>query len=300
MTSVHAVLSARAHAPRCYYMPRMNSSVFSGAWVHGEAYPRVDLNDVDSLECLAWAVCDGIFLPGNPPVLTGHHNWQWVIARTTLRLIYRAATAGVHCPPCTVTSHNAEQATREAASWQGTLWCTRRSKFWPARSFPVSRTPTTKSVVNVPMRVASSLSTEGAPATSLDDCKEDDGEEKAFHQFHWWRVQQSGTWGKATPTPCQVMHASPSKSCCIDLIWQTTKGLLNCETSLEEEEISWWPLVSPLTDGTDAATRDLAKRLMAAWKLAGVVSESPICPPAPTVLNIRQFLNKDLTGHGWS
>ena len=42
------------------------------------------------------------------------------------------------------------------------------------------------------------------------------------------------------------------------------------------------------------------KRLMAAWKWAGVVSESPICPPAPTVLNIRQFLDEDLTGHGWS
>ena len=96
------------------------------------------------------------------------------------------------------------------------------------------------------------------------------------------------------------MHTSPSKSCCIDPMWQTTKWLLNCETSLEEEEISWWLLVSPLTDGSDAATKDLAKRLMAAWKWVGIVSESPFCAPAPTVLNIEQFLNEDLTGHGWS
>ena len=55
-----------------------------------------------------------------------------------------------------------------------------------------------------------------------------------------------------------------------------------------------------LTDGSDAATKDLVKRLIATWKWAGIVSESPICPPAPTVLNIRQFLDEDLTGCGWS
>ena len=78
------------------------------------------------------------------------------------------------------------------------------------------------------------------------------------------------------------------------------KWLLDCETSLEEEEISWWSLVTPLTNGSNVATKDLTKRLMAAWKWVGVGSESPICPPMPTVLNIRQFLNEDLTGHGWS
>ena len=55
-----------------------------------------------------------------------------------------------------------------------------------------------------------------------------------------------------------------------------------------------------VADGSDAATKDLAKRLMAAWKWARAVSESPICPPAPTVLNIGQFLDEDSTGHGWS
>ena len=39
---------------------------------------------------------------------------------------------------------------------------------------------------------------------------------------------------------------------------------------------------------------------MATWKWVGIVSESPIYPPGPTVLNIGQFLNEDLTGHGWS
>ena len=81
--------------------------------MRSKAYPRVDLNDVDSLEHLAWAVYDGVFLPGNPPALTGHHNWQWIIAGTMLRLIYWGATVGAHCPPCTVALHNAEQAAKQ-------------------------------------------------------------------------------------------------------------------------------------------------------------------------------------------
>ena len=83
--------------------------------MHGEAYLRVDLNDVDGLECLAWAVYDGVFLPGKPPTLTGHHDWGWIIAETMLRLIYWEATVGAHCPRA-VTLHTAEQATK----WQGT------------------------------------------------------------------------------------------------------------------------------------------------------------------------------------
>ena len=202
---------------------------------------------------------------------------------------------GVHCPLCTIALHNAEQAAKQ----QGTLRHTRRFKPWSTWSSPVPRTPTVRSVVNVPPRAALSLSTGGVPAASLDDCKEDDGEEEAFHQFHQRRMQWSDVWKEATPPPCQVMHTSPSKSCCIDLMWQTTKWLLDCETSLEEEEISWWLLVSSLTDGSDVATKGLMKRLMAAWKWVGLVLESPVCPPAPTVLNIGQFLNEDSTGHGW-
>ena len=162
------------------------------------------------------------------------------------------------------------------------------------------RTSSVRSIVNVPLRAALSLSTEGVLATSLDGCKKDDREEEAFHQFHQRRVQQSGAQKEATPPPCQVMCSSPSKCCLIDPMWQTTQWLLNCETSLEEKEISWWPLVSPLINGSDAATKDLTKRLMAALKWVEVVSESPVYQPAPTVLNIGHFLNEDWTGCGWS
>ena len=148
------------------------------------------------------------------------------------------------------------------------------------------------------------ISLSRVPTTSLDDCKEEDEEDEedeSFHQFHCCRMQQSSM--QITTPQCQVMRASPSKSNWIDLMWQTMRWLQNCETSLDEdedEEISWWLLVSPLTNGSDATTKDLTRWLMAAWKWVGAVSESPICPPKPTILNIRQFLDEDLTGHGWS
>ena len=39
----------------------------------GAAYPKVNLSDVDGLEHLAWAVYDGVYVPGNLPDLTGCH-----------------------------------------------------------------------------------------------------------------------------------------------------------------------------------------------------------------------------------
>ena len=154
---------------------------------------------------------------------------------------------------------------------------------------------------SLPMRFCPSCySMEGAPATSLDNYKEEDEEDKSFHQFHHHRVQQSSIHKEITTPLHQVMHASPTKSNPIDPMWQTMRWLQNCKTSLDNQEISWWPLVSPLTDGSIATTKDLARWLMAAWKWVGAVSESPICPPTPTILNIRQFLDGDLTRHSWS
>ena len=86
----------------------------------------MDLNDVDELECLAWAVYDGVFLPRDPPMLTGYHDWQWIIAGTMIHLIYQGTTAGAHCPLCTVVLFSAKQATKEAM--HDPSWHTRKAK----------------------------------------------------------------------------------------------------------------------------------------------------------------------------
>ena len=64
----------------------------------GDAYPLVNLGDVDGLECLAWAIYDGVFVPGKPPRLTGHHDWAHIITRTTLCLIFHGKTMGGALP----------------------------------------------------------------------------------------------------------------------------------------------------------------------------------------------------------
>ena len=83
---------------------------------------------MDGLEHLSWAVYDGVFLPGNPPTLTGHHDWQWIIVGTTLKTHLSRETSRGALRPCTVVSHDTEQAAREAASLQDSSWHTRRVK----------------------------------------------------------------------------------------------------------------------------------------------------------------------------
>ena len=63
-----------------------------------------------------------------------------------------------------------------------------------------------------------------------------------------------------------------------------------CRDSLGEEDIMWWPLVMPLTDGATVAAMELAKCLVSVWRWTAKVSTMPLCPPAPTMLNIGQFL----------
>ena len=66
-----------------------------------------------------------------------------------------------------------------------------------------------------------------------------------------------------------------------------------------EEELVWWPLICPLTDGTNAAMYGLMQQLLAAWHWTVKTSNLVICLPAPMVLNSRQFLDEDNEGHGW-
>ena len=105
----------------------------------GATYPRVNLSDVNGLEHLAWAVYNGVYMPGDPPALTGYHDWEHIIVGTTLLLVFCRRTNGEHCMPLTIASLNAEQATKLALQ-QGLLqpW-KRRPQALPAAA--VWRTP---------------------------------------------------------------------------------------------------------------------------------------------------------------
>ena len=76
----------------------------------GYIYPQVSLDDVDSLKNLAWAMYNGVFVPGKPPVLIGYHNRSCIIFGITPHLIFCGKTSEEHYPPCKVASCWAKQA----------------------------------------------------------------------------------------------------------------------------------------------------------------------------------------------
>ena len=68
----------------------------------GDAYPQVDFRDADGLDCLAWAMYDGIFVPGDKPALFGHYDWDRVVAGTLIHLISWGQADKEHCGPMNI------------------------------------------------------------------------------------------------------------------------------------------------------------------------------------------------------
>ena len=174
----------------------------------GNAYPRVNLNDVNGLKRLAWAVYDGVYVPGDLPALTGCHNWECIIVGMTLHLIFHGATTNEHCEPSMVASLNAKQATK-LAQQQGLPW-PKQGRSWVAPATEAWRTPTVQLVVNVPPQAASSHSMGGAQAASLD-FDEDPDDENSFHES----------------SRCIMMQCSPIKTPCGRQLsgWRPVKGI---------------------------------------------------------------------------
>ena len=140
---------------------------------------------MDDLECLAWPVYDGIFIPGDPSILTRLHDWSRIITGTTPCLIFHGKTMGDHCPPCTVVSYNTKWVMRLMKE-QGLQQPDRKRKPRAMLAIEVLRVPAIRSVANIPSQVASTNSLEGAPTTSLDHKEEE--EEEAFYKFHQHRM----------------------------------------------------------------------------------------------------------------
>ena len=66
-----------------------------------------------------------------------------------------------------------------------------------------------------------------------------------------------------------------------------------CIETLREEDVQWWPLV-PLMDEGTPGTRELTKCFLATWQWTVEVAATKFCPPAPTMLNIGQFLDEEM------
>ena len=69
----------------------------------------VDVNDETGLEQLAWAIYDGVLLPGDPPQLQGEHDWAQIMVGT-YHLVFQGEYDYDHCLLCTVASFSVKQA----------------------------------------------------------------------------------------------------------------------------------------------------------------------------------------------
>ena len=64
------------------------------------------------------------------------------------------------------------------------------------------------------------------------------------------------------------------------------------ENSYSDEMIHFWPLLCPLTDGRETATRRLAHHLLSTWQWSST-THAASCPPAPSNMEIGQWLPPD-------
>ena len=67
---------------------------------------------------------------------------------------------------------------------------------------------------------------------------------------------------------------------------------------IAKEEVPWYELVTPLMSGVEGTALSLAKHLLAAWWWNIKVCREDDCPPAPTILNIGQFMTNEETAWG--
>ena len=83
----------------------------------------------------------------------------------------------------------------------------------------------------------------------------------------------------------------------IDPDWRAMRWLQVAVQGMMDEEVPWHELVTPLTSGEEGMVLSLAKHLVMAWQWNIKVREEDDCPPAPSVLNIGQFItDKEMVG----
>ena len=70
----------------------------------------------------------------------------------------------------------------------------------------------------------------------------------------------------------------------------------NRQNSYSDEEIHFWPLLRPLTDGGGTNTRHLVCHLLSTWQLSAT-TQTAACPPAPSNMEIRHWLPLDRQGN---
>ena len=78
----------------------------------------------------------------------------------------------------------------------------------------------------------------------------------------------------------------------VDPTWRTTHWLQLVVQGILDDEVPWYELVIPMMVGTEGAALSLAKHLLTIWQWSIKVQGQDVCLPAPTALNIGQFMTQ--------
>ena len=84
----------------------------------------------------------------------------------------------------------------------------------------------------------------------------------------------------------------------IDPYWRAMCWLQVAVQGIAKEEVPWYELVTQLTSGVEGTALSLAKCLLMAWQWNIKVRVEDDCAPAPTILNIGQFITDEETAGG--
>ena len=165
------------------------------------------------------------------------------------------------------------------------------------------------SAVNVPSYAQSSHSCGGMAQASLndEDVWEDDFQtpHMPVHHIVQW---DGGSHGEPAAERMEASRESPGLQLyyqvdigeeeverleSIDPNWRATHWLQLVVQGIAEDKVPWYELVIPLTLGAEGTALSLAKHLLTAWRWSIKVQGEDVCPPAPTALNIGQFMTKE-------
>ena len=85
----------------------------------------------------------------------------------------------------------------------------------------------------------------------------------------------------------------------IDPHWGAKWWLQVAAQGITDEEVPWHKLLALLTSAAEGMARSLAKHLVTVWQWNVKVQGEGMCPPAPSALNIGQFLTDEEVEGMW-
>ena len=185
---------------------------------------------------------------------------------------------------------------------------------WAPLSPGANTMPKLASAVNVPFYARSSHSCGGMAWAFLDDKDVWEDHFQTPHMPVCHIVQwDGGSHGELPTERMEASRGSPGLQLyyqvdigeeeaetleSIDPNWRATHWLQLAVQGIVEDEVPWYELVIPLMSGAEGTALSLAKRFLTVWRWSIKVRGEDICPPTPTVLNIRQFMTKEEVAEG--